>query len=125
MRLKLITGRTLNQGRGMMTGKFGRYYRGNVAIIQLGSKDYHDLELEEDQTVKVSSQKGEVVVKAVKADEELPRGVAYMPFGPWANRLMGPGTAGTGMPRLKGIDIEVEKAKGPIPTATQLMESGD
>ncbi len=125
MRLKLITGRTLNQGRALMTGKFGRYYRGNAAIIQLGSRDYHDLELEEDQSVKVSSQKGEVLVKAIEADEELPRGVAYMPYGPWANRLMGPETAGTGMPRLKGIKIEVEKTKGPIPTARQLMESGD
>ncbi len=123
MELDLITGRTLNQGRGLMVGKLGSFYQRNVAVVHLNTEDLDSLSLAEDGLVRLGSENGEVVVKAVKADEDLPRGLAFMPYGPWASRLTGPETDGTGMPTLKGIRVTIEREdEGTVAPPTELNE---
>jgi formylmethanofuran dehydrogenase subunit D len=81
----------------------------SVAICEIDEKDMGTLGLEPGQNVKVKSNFGEVVLKAVKAKEPNP-GIIFVPCGPWANLLIGSKSDGTGMPLFKSIEVEVEPA---------------
>jgi len=61
--------------------------------------------------VKVKSQHGEVIVKAIEATQGPHPGVAFIPMGPWANCVTNPETYSTGMPTFKGVPITIESAE--------------
>ena len=53
----------------------------------------------------------------------LDAGVAFFPYGPWANRLFSSETGGTGMPSFKGVEATVRLAEGmEVPTLRELVE---
>ena len=60
--------------------------------------------------VKVTSEYGSVVVKAVEATQGPHPGVAFIPMGPWANSVVSDNTYSTGMPTFKGTPVKVEVA---------------
>lgn len=62
------------------------------------------------QNVKVATKTGSVVVRAVIASQPLPRGVIFLPYGPWVNMVIPMETFGTGMPSFKGLEAEVTTA---------------
>ncbi len=125
MDLTLITGRTINQGRGTMTDRLGTFHQRNSAVIQMNGQDLRQLGLGERGLVRGTSSFGEVVLKAEEAEEELPRGLAYMPYGPWASRLVGSDTGATGMPSFKGMDVKVQRESAEdIKPATSLGRVG-
>ena len=109
MDLTLITGRTINQGRGTMTDRLGGFHQRNSAVIHMNREDLGGLGLDRRALVRVTSTFGEVVLKAEEAEEELPRGLAFMPYGPWANKLVGGDTGATGMPAFKGLEVKVQR----------------
>ena len=120
--LDLITGRTLNQGRGAMTGKLGGYYQRNVAVLYMNGEDLNEIGLGHKGLVRISSEFGQVVVRAAEAEEELPRGLGYMPYGPWASTLVASDTSGTGMPSMKNVHVKVEiETSEDIKPATDLV----
>ena len=101
---RLITGRTAKQGVALHVGKTTKEYEDAVAVAYFNEEDMQDRKISEGKAVLISSRFGKVVVKALKG--KLPRGMVFMPYGPWANLLTSTDTNGIGMPDLKGIEVD-------------------
>ena len=94
----------------METGKKHDAYTVSAALCELDPDDMKKLGVREGETVKVSTESGEVLVKAVKSTQEPHLGIAFMPLGPWANAVVNPDTSSTGMPSFKGMKATIEPA---------------
>jgi formylmethanofuran dehydrogenase subunit D len=110
LKVTLLSGRSLGQGKGKLTGKFSEEYLRNVAVCELNPEDMKSLDIAPGQNVKVTTKTGSVVVRAAIASQRLERGTVFMPYGPWVNMIIASETYGTGMPFLKGIEAEVTGA---------------
>lgn len=99
----LLTGRTIYQGVEKEKGKFTQGYEENVAICEIDPEDMERLNIKESNRVKITTDFGEVVVRAVKSLRGPHSKTIFMPYGPWASVIMDNDTDGTGMPTLKGI----------------------
>jgi len=111
MKLKanLISGRTADQGAHLEAKTYKGYFDA-CAYCELNSADLGKLGVSEGDSLKVTTDFGEVVVFA-KANDGNPDGLAFIPMGPWANAVLDPDTHGCGMPGLKGVPAEIEAAK--------------
>ncbi|MEM0202677.1 MAG: molybdopterin dinucleotide binding domain-containing protein [Archaeoglobaceae archaeon] len=118
--VELITGRTLDQG-ATVEEKLSEEYFNAVNYIELSEEDFKQLALKEGDRVKVVTDFGEVVVFAKKSD--LPKGIAFIPMGPYANAVIDPATDGTGMPQFKGIKAKVERTEEKVKTIKELLEA--
>jgi formylmethanofuran dehydrogenase subunit D len=110
LRVTLLSGRSLGQAKGKVTGKFSDEYLRNVAVCELDGEDLRSLGISPGQNVKVTTKTGSVVVTATIASQASGRGVVFMPYGPWVNMVIPAETYGTGMPSFKGIEAEVTAA---------------
>ncbi|WP_457619566.1 tungsten-dependent formylmethanofuran dehydrogenase subunit FwdD [Methanopyrus sp.] len=121
----LLTGRTIWQGEAIETDKTGEIYPNATAICYFNPKDMSELGISEGDPVKVKSEHGEVIVRAKTADTDVPpRGVVFIPMGPWANRVVDPNTRSTGMPGFKGIKVEIEPTdEEPVEDMSEFMRS--
>jgi formylmethanofuran dehydrogenase subunit D len=108
--VNLISGRTIQQGVAIEGGKEKPYYRTACGIIEMDHEDLKKLGAWKNTNVKVTSEYGSVVVKAVEATQGPHPGVAFIPMGPWANSIVSPNTYSTGMPTFKGTPVTVEVA---------------
>lgn len=123
--VNLITGRSIQQGVSMEAGKDKPAYTAACGIIELDPADFKKLGAFRNTNVRVTSEYGSVIVKAVEATQGPHPGVAYIPMGPWANMLVDPDTYSTGMPTFKGTPVEVEIAKDePILNSLELVRKG-
>ncbi len=111
MNLILITGRSVNQGEAIETGKELDMYTNSAGICELDPKDMEKLGTSEGDTLRVSTSTGEVFVKAAKSKQYPHEGIAFIPMGPWANAVVDFDTSSTGMPSFKGIVAKIEVAK--------------
>lgn len=121
VRVKLITGRTIEQGQNL-ENKLSEEYQKAVAVCELNEDDMKEIGVSEGENVKVKTQFGEIVVVAKKASAN-PKGIAFIPMGPWANAVIGGDTHGVGMPQFKGIDAEVKKTSEKVLPVKELMKS--
>ncbi len=110
VKVTLLTGRTIDQGKGKEMGKLSKEYLESVVICQMDPNDMKFLGVKENTNVKVTTDFGSVVLKAVKSARAPHPKVVFIPYGPWASLIMNPKTHGTGMPSLKGIPAEIEPA---------------
>ncbi|MGQ9460823.1 MAG: molybdopterin dinucleotide binding domain-containing protein [Candidatus Bathyarchaeaceae archaeon] len=110
LKVSLLTGRTIDQGTGKEMGKLSKEYLESVVICQMDPEDMKFLGIKENSNVKVTTDFGSVIMKAVKSARAPHPKVAFIPYGPWANIIMNPKTHGTGMPSFKGIPAEIEPA---------------
>ena len=110
MKVSLLTGRTIDQGKGKEMGKLSKEYLESVVICQIDPKDMKFLGIKEGTNIKAITDFGSVVLRAVKSARGPHPKVAFIPYGPWASLIMNPETHGTGMPSLKGIPAEIEPA---------------
>jgi len=110
VKVSLLTGRTIDQGTGKEMGKLSKEYIESVVICEMDPEDMKFLGIRENNNVKVTTDFGSVVMKAVKSARAPHPKVAFIPYGPWASIIMNPKTHGTGMPSLKGIPAEIEPA---------------
>ncbi len=108
--VNLISGRTIQQGVAIESGKEKPSYRTACGIIEMDPSDLKKLGAWKNTNVKVTSDYGSVVVKAVEATQGPHPGVAFIPMGPWANSIINPNTYSTGMPTFKGTPVTVEVA---------------
>jgi len=123
LKLNLITGRTIHQGVAMEGGKEKDAYTKACGIIEMDPSDLKKLGIWKGTNVRVTSEWGSVVVKAVEATQGPHPGLAYIPMGPWANSVINPRTYSTGMPTFKGVPIEVEVAMNePVLSSIQLVQ---
>jgi formylmethanofuran dehydrogenase subunit D len=110
LKVSLLTGRTIDQGKGKEMGKLSKEYLESVVICQIDPNDMKSLGIKENTNVKVTTDFGSVVLKAVKSIRAPHPKVIFIPYGPWASLIMNPTTHGTGMPSFKGIPAEIEPA---------------
>jgi len=110
LKVTLLSGRSLGQGRSKVIGKFSEEYLRNVAVCELNPEDIKSLGISPGQNVKVTTKTGSVVVRSAIASQASQRGIVFMPYGLWVNMLIPAETRGTGMPSMKGVEAEVTAA---------------
>jgi len=110
--VSIITCRTIQQGVGVEAGKTSRKYFNACTIIQLHPDDLRRLGIQENTTVRVTSPAGSVILTAIEQGEDLVPGLAHIPMGPWANRIVPAYTYSTGEPSFKGFPAEIAAAPG-------------
>ena len=94
-----------------------------MAICEVDPDDLDSLGVGDDGHVRVTTESGSVVLMAERSRRGPHPGVAYIPYGVWANVLTGSSTGGTGMPTYKGIPAEVEPAPGePVMRVRELLQ---
>jgi formylmethanofuran dehydrogenase subunit D len=121
--LNLISGRTIQQGVAIESGKEKPSYRTACGIIEMDDSDMKKLGAWRNTNVKVTSPYGSVIVKAIEATQGPHPGVAFIPMGPWANAIINPNTYSTGMPTFKGVPVKVEVAiNEPILLGIELVQ---
>ena len=121
--LNLISGRSIQQGVSMEGGKEKPAYRTACGIIELDPTDLKKLGAWKNTNVKVTSDFGSVVVKAIETTQGPHPGVGFIPMGPWANSVINPNTYSTGMPTFKGVPVKVEVAiNEPVLLGVELVQ---
>ena len=106
----VLTGRTIEQGTGKEMGKLSDTYLNDVTQCQIDPEDMKALGLRKKSTVKVTTEFGSVVLKAVKSLRGPHPKMIFISYGPWASVISDPETHGSGMPSLKGMSGELEPA---------------
>jgi len=106
----VLTGRTIDQGRGKEMGKLSDVYQKDVTQCQIDPEDMKALGLRRNAKVKVTTNFGSVVLRAVKSLRGPHPKMIFIAYGPWASVISDPETHGTGMPSLKGMSGELEPA---------------
>jgi formylmethanofuran dehydrogenase subunit D len=106
----VLTGRTIDQGRGKEMGKLSDVYQKDVTQCQIDPEDMKALKLRQNAKVKVTTKSGSVVLRAVKSLRGPHPKMVFIAYGPWASVISDPETHGSGMPSLKGIPGELEPA---------------
>lgn len=120
IRVRLVTGRAVDQGLEKEAGKLGRGYTDKVAVIELDEEDMRSLGISEGNCVQVKTAYGEVVLKAVRAKGRQ-KGVAFSPYSPWVNLLVNHDTDGSGMPTFKGVEAEIKPSNEGITPIKELL----
>jgi len=110
LNVSLLTGRTVDQGCGKEHGKLSLEYWRSVAVCEMDPQDMKELGVKENENVKITTDYGSAVVRAVKSARGPHPKVVFIPYGPWASLIVNPRTHGTGMPSLKGIPAQIEPA---------------
>jgi formylmethanofuran dehydrogenase subunit D len=119
----LISGRTSQQGSGLEVGKTSKEYFESTSFIELSSRDAEELGVEDGQTVEVATLHGSVIVTG-RVSKQLDGGLAFFPYGLWANQVFGSDTGGTGMPAYKGIEASIQPAEGKkVKSLSELVDS--
>jgi len=116
--VEIISGRTIDQGKTVEEKLTEEYFKA-VSYCELNEEDFKALGLSEGDRVKVKTEFGEVVVFAKVGD--LPKGIVFIPMGPYANQVIDPSTDGTGMPQFKGIKGTVEKTDENVLSVKELL----
>lgn len=117
----LISGRTSQQGVGLEVGKTSDQYFQSVSLVEVSAGDAEAMGLEDGKPVVVATPHGSVVVKG-RISKGLEEGMAFFPYGIWANQVFGSETGGTGMPAYKGIEATLELTDGEVLSLTELVE---
>jgi len=121
--VNLISGRSVQQGVAIEGGKEKPAYRTAAGIIELDASDLKKLGAWKNTNVKVTSDYGSVVVKAIETTQGPHPGLAFIPMGPWANSVVNPNTYSTGMPTFKGTPVKVDVAMNePVLLGIELVQ---
>jgi len=104
------TGRTIDQGRGKEMGKLSDVYQKDVTQCQIDPEDMKTLGLRRNANVKVTTNFGSIVLRAVKSLRGPHPNMIFIAYGPWASMISDPESHGTGMPSLKGMKGVIEPA---------------
>ena len=120
MKVILISGRTVKQGTSLEMGKTSEEYSNNVAIIMMNEDDMKKIGAKEGEHVEVRTKFGSAVVRC--KESRIDRGIAFMPYGPWANMVIGSDTQGTGMPNSKGIEAKISATEKDVPTIANVIK---
>ena len=110
LKVTLLTGRSLSQGRSKEQGKLSDFYFQSVACCEISDEDLKKIQINPGQNVRIATEHGSVVVKAVTPTQTLNTGVVFMPYSIWATQVSGCDTDGTGMPSYKGVPAIVRPA---------------
>jgi formylmethanofuran dehydrogenase subunit D len=88
----------------------------------MNAEDMVLLGVKDGDTIKITSEYGDVAVHALTTKEPAPIGMIFVPMGPWANLVVIPDTESTSMPSYKGpLAVEVEKCDEEVLLMADLM----
>ncbi len=118
----LTTGRTLTQGVGSEKGKSSDVYSKETSTILMDPEDMKEMDLHLKDPVKIKTEEAEVVLRADKSNDAPHKGIIFLPYGPFANKLIGTNTDSTGMPDFKNIKAELELTEEEPATVEDLSE---
>jgi formylmethanofuran dehydrogenase subunit D len=121
MRAKLITGRTAKQGASLEIGKTSDEYLESVAVIMMNEDDLRKIGVREGAAVEVSTEFGSTVVRCRKSSVD--PGIAFMPYGPWANMVIGVETHSSGTPDFKSLEVEILPTDKQVPTVHEIVRT--
>lgn len=118
--VNIITGRTIDQGASI-ENKLSEEYFDACACCEVSVEDMEALGITEGSSVRVTTDFGSVVLRAVLCEGN-PRGVVFIPMGPWANAVVNSDTHGCGMPGFKGVPGVIEPTdEKPLPLRELMM----
>ncbi|HWQ66934.1 MAG TPA: molybdopterin dinucleotide binding domain-containing protein [Methanospirillum sp.] len=122
--LNMITHRAIEEGIAMEIGKTSPEYFRACSIIEMNELDMDILGIAEDTTVRVSSECGHVIVRAIVGEQTCEQGLCHIRQGVWANQIVPSRTQSTGAPQYSGFLVIVEPAPGEsITSALELIQS--
>ena len=121
IKLNLITGRTVDQGRALEGSKHSDAYTRAAGIVELDPEDMKKLKIYTGTVVKVTTAHGSVNVRAVLSQNAPHPGLAFIPMGPWGNAILNVDTYSIGMPSFKGVPATIEPVEGKVLSALELM----
>jgi len=81
-----------------------------VSALEMNELDMAEMGLKDGDEVLARTEEGEVTLRC-RRSEALPRGLVFISYGPPANALIGADTGGTGMPKAKGLEVEIEPVR--------------
>jgi len=122
VKVLVISGRTLGQGRAMEKGKTTSDYESAVAVCELDATAMEALGIKDGEAVVVQTELGRTTVRA-KLNKDLHPGIAFIPLGPYFNSLLDSYTQHTGMPGFKSLHASIVAAPGAsIPSVEELTK---
>ncbi|HWQ63960.1 MAG TPA: molybdopterin dinucleotide binding domain-containing protein [Methanospirillum sp.] len=121
--LNMITQRAFEEGVAMEIGKTSPEYFDACNIIEMNEQDMKKLGILKNTNVRVTSESGQVIVKAVVGRQTVYPGLCHIRQGVWANQVVPPRTQSTGTPQYSGFPVTVESApEEKLKTALHLVQ---
>jgi formylmethanofuran dehydrogenase subunit D len=121
--LNMITQRSVEEGAAMEKGKTNPDYFDACSICEMNPEDMKKLGIWKNTNVRVTSESGSVIVKAIEPTQFVPVGLAHIRQGVWANQVVPPRTQCTGVPQYSGFPVTIEPAPGErLKTALELVQ---
>lgn len=109
--LNMITQRAIEEGVAMEKGKTTPDYFDACSIIEMNAEDIKKLGINPNTNVRVTSESGVVIVKAVVGRQTCYPGLCHIRQGVWANQVVPPRTQSTGEPQYSGFPVTIEPAE--------------
>ena len=121
--LNMITQRAVEEGIAMEIGKTSPEYFDACNLIEMNEQDMKRLKILKNTNVRVTSESGQVIVKAVVARQTVYPGLCHIRQGVWANQVVPPRTQSTGAPQSSGFPVTVVPApKERLKSALELVQ---
>jgi formylmethanofuran dehydrogenase subunit D len=121
--LNMITQRAVEEGIAMEIGKTSPEYFTACNVIEMNAADMKRLGILKNTNVRVTSESGQVIVKAIFARQSVYPGLCHIRQGVWANQVVPPRTQSTGAPQYSGFPVTVEPAPNEkLKTALELVQ---
>lgn len=81
----------------------------------------HDMKLLgiKEGNIRLTSEFGSVIVKAIESEKDTEEGIVFLPLGPWANQISGVDNKTL---RLKNLEVKVEITEDKITDIKSLFE---
>jgi formylmethanofuran dehydrogenase subunit D len=124
LKATLDSGSSTVQGKIMRGGRKiveGDEYRKYAAVCYMNPQDMNYLGASEGDNVKVSSSVSSVCLRA--SASSCPRGVVFVPKGPWINSIVEAETSQSGSPHFKGMEVSVSATDEKVKTVEEMMDS--
>ncbi len=124
IKVTLDSGSTTKQGIVMRGGKKivrKDEYRETSSICLMNEEDMKFIGVVESGNVKLETDVGSVVLKVVKGD--CPRGLVFVPKGPWVNSVIDADTFESGSPHFKGMTAEVQATDKRVLEVDELLRA--
>ncbi|MFX0132649.1 MAG: molybdopterin dinucleotide binding domain-containing protein [Candidatus Hodarchaeota archaeon] len=93
-------------------------YLDALAICLIHPDDMKLLGIKEGN-IKLTSEFGSVIVKAIESEKDTEKGIIFLPLGPWANQISGLDNKTL---RLKNLEVKVEVTNDKITDIKSLFE---
>ena len=94
----------------MEIGKTSPEYFNACSIIEMNELDMDLLGIAERSNVRVTSECGDVIVRAIIGEQTCDPGLCHIRQGVWANQVVPARTQSTGAPQYSGFPVTVEPA---------------